>query len=88
MDAYSRPAKTLARVRDHYLDWTQAIRSGARSGSDFSYGGALTQIPLLGTIAIRLAGTKLEWDASQARFANSREANQLVAPEYRKGWKL
>jgi len=39
-------------------------------------------------IAIRMAGTKLQWDATRMRFANSKKANQLLNPPYRTGWKL
>jgi predicted dehydrogenase len=88
MDAYQRPAKTIPRVKDHYQDWLSAIRNGAKAGSDFSYGGPLTEIAMLGVIAIKMAGTKLEWDASNMRFSNNSEANQYVNPPYRSGWSL
>ena len=88
MDAYKRPAKTIPRVREHHWDWLQAIRNGSKSGSDFSYGGPLTEVALLGVIAIKLAGTTLEWDAKAMRFKNSREANEFLNPPYRKGWSL
>jgi hypothetical protein len=49
----------------------------------------LTEIALLGVIAIKMLGTKLEWDAQQARFSNCPEANGLVdSPPYRRGWSL
>ena len=88
MDAYKRPAKTTPRVREHHWDWLEAIRNGSKSGSDFSYGGPLTEVALLGVIAIKLAGTTLEWDAKAMRFKNSREANEFLNPPYRKGWSL
>jgi len=88
MDAYTRPAKTIPRVKEHHWDWLQAIRNGKKAGSDFSYGGPLTEVALLGVIAIKLAGTKLEWDAKAARFKNAREANQFLNPPYRKGHSL
>jgi predicted dehydrogenase len=73
MDAYTRPAKTIPRVKEHHWDWLQAIRNGTKAGSDFSYGGPLTEVALLGVIAIKLA-VKLEWDAKVA-LKDSREAN-------------
>lgn len=88
MDAYKRPAKTLPRVKNHHWDWVQAIRNGAAAGSDFSYGGPLTEIALLGVIAIKVAGAKLEWDAAQMRFTNCTQANQFLDPPYRTGWRL
>jgi predicted dehydrogenase len=87
-DAYKRPAKTIPRVREHHWDWLRAIRNGTKAGSDFAYGGPLTEIAMLGVIAIKLAGTKLQWDARRQRFTNCPEANQFVNPPYRAGWKL
>ena len=88
MDAYKRPEKTLPRVREHHGDWLQAIKNGTKAGSDFSYGGPLTELAMLGVIAIKLAGTKLEWDTQAMRFINSAEANQYINPPYRSGWTL
>ena len=88
MDAYKRPAKTIPRVKEHHLDWLQAIRNGTKAGSDFSYGGPLTELALLGVIAIKMAGTKLDWDGPNMRFTNSLEANQFLNPPYRAGWSL
>ena len=88
MEAYKQPEKTIPRVKDHQQDWLQAIRNGTKAGSDFSYGGPLTEIALLGVIAIKMPGVKLEWDAQKMRFTNSLEANQFINPPYRKGWTL
>jgi hypothetical protein len=43
---------------------------------------------LLGNIAVRFAGQRLEWDAAGLRFSNSPAASELVRTEYRKGWDL
>jgi predicted dehydrogenase len=88
MKAYKQPPKKIPRVRGHHQDWLQAIRKGTKAGSDFAYGGPLTEIAMLGVIAIRLAGQKLEWDAKNMRFTNCPEANQYVNPPYREGWSL
>ena len=88
MKEYKLPEKKLPRVKEHHWDWLQAIRTGAKSGSDFSYGGPLSEIAMLGVIAIKMAGTKLEWDAANLRFPNCSEANQHVNPAYRAGWSL
>ena len=41
---------------------------------------------LLGNIAVRFAGEKLEWNAAKLTFTNSKKATALVSKEYRKGW--
>jgi predicted dehydrogenase len=88
MKAYKLPAQKIPRVRGHHEDWLRAIREGGKAGSDFSYGGPLTEIAMLGVIALKLPGTKLEWDAAAMRFTNNAEANQYVNPPYRAGWTL
>ncbi|HPD13437.1 MAG TPA: Gfo/Idh/MocA family oxidoreductase [Planctomycetota bacterium] len=89
MKAYKLPEKKIPRVPGHHGDWLQAIRQGKKAGSDFAlYGGPLTEIAMLGVIAIKLHGAKLEWDAEKVQFTNSSEANALINPPYRKGWAL
>jgi len=88
MKEYKLPEKKLPRTKGHHQDWLEAIRSGKKAGSDFSYGGPLTELALLGVIAIKLAGTKLQWDAAKTCFPNCPEANQFVKPPYRSGWTL
>jgi predicted dehydrogenase len=90
MKAYKQPEKTLPRVprQDHHGDWLQAIRSGKQAGSNFGYGGPLTEIALVGIIAMKMLGKKLEWDSKNARFTNCDEANPFLNPPLRKGWTL
>ena len=88
MQDYKKPAKTIARVKEHHWDWLEAIRTGRKAGSDFAYGGPLTELALLGVIAIKYPGQKLEWDAKAAKFTNFNDANVHLDPPYRKGWSL
>ena len=82
------PAEKIARVKNHQWDWLEAIRTGRQAGSNFDYGGRLTQVALLGAVAIKYPGTTLRWDDKKARFTNNSEANAFVKPDYRKGWKI
>jgi predicted dehydrogenase len=88
MKEYKPPEKKIPRAKGHHQDWLEAIRNGTKAGSDFSYGGPLTEIAMLGVIAIKMPGTKLEWDAEKMQFTNCPEANQYVNPPYRDGWSL
>jgi predicted dehydrogenase len=82
------PEQKIPRVKGHQWDWLEAIRTGRPAGSNFDYGGRLTQVALIGAIAIRFPGQTLEWDDKAAKFTNNRDANDYVNPPYRKGWKL
>jgi len=88
MKAAKLPEKTIPRAREHHEDWLQAIHEGKKSGSDFSYGGPLTELALVGIIAMKMKGRKLEWDGPAMKFTNCPEANALLDPPYRKGWTL
>jgi predicted dehydrogenase len=91
MDQYSgknAPAEKITRVKNHAWDWIEAIRTGRQAGSHFGYGAPLTQAALLGAIAIRFPGQKLNWDDQAARFTNHEAANAYVHPPYRDGWSL
>jgi predicted dehydrogenase len=86
---YKSPPQTLPRVKGgHMQDWLDAIRSGKPAGSDWSYGGPLSELGLLGVIALRFQDQELKWDGPAMRFTNSDAATKLVTPEYREGWRL
>ncbi len=82
------PPEKIKRVKNHHWDWLDAIKSGRAAGSNFGYGGPLTEAALLGAIAIKFPGEKLQWDAKAAKFTNHSPANAFVAPPYREGWKF
>ena len=89
MKAYTPPPKTLPRVNtSHEGDWIRACKDGDPASSTFDYGGPLTEMALLGMIAIRVKDQRLEWDAKNLRFTNSDEANALLHIDYREGWML
>jgi len=66
----------------HQKEWIQACKAHKPAGSDFSYGGPLTEVALLGVIAMRFKGRKLEWDAAAMKFTNCPEANAFLKPSF------
>jgi hypothetical protein len=58
------------------------------AGSNFDYGGPLTELARLGIIATQMLGQKLKWDSENMRFTNCGEANKYINPPYRQGWTL
>jgi predicted dehydrogenase len=83
-----KPEQVIPRVKNHAWDWLEAIRTGRQAGSNFDFGAPLTQVALLGAIAIRFSGETLHWDDHAARFTNHEEANAYVNPPYRDQWRL
>ena len=88
MKAYKKPDPTLPRSAGHRKEWLLSCKSGVPAGSNFEYGGPLTEIGLLALIAVRLSGETLRWNGSRAEFTNSSLANQLLRETYRPDWTL
>jgi predicted dehydrogenase len=92
MKAYKQPDQTLPRVpggmNGHEQDWVRACKDGKPASSTFDYGGALTEMVLLGVLAMRLKDTPLEWDPEAMKITNNEQANEYIHPPYREGWTL
>ena len=92
MQEYQPPEKTIPRIKEgHEGDWLRACKEGkdaTPASANFDYGGPLTEMVLLGMIAIRMKDQKLYWDSENLRFTNNDHANQLLHINYREGWKL
>ncbi len=78
----------LVEEDDHYLQWTNACKGNGSATSNFDYSGPLTETVLLGTVAVRFAGEKLEWDAKSGKVTNHKKANATLTKNYRKGWEI
>ena len=64
------------------------LKNGKPASSTFDYGGSLTEMVLLGVLAMRFKDTPLEWDPEKMRITNHEPANQYINPTYREGWTL
>jgi hypothetical protein len=83
------PRNTLDSDTDkrHHLEWIAAIKGGPVPYSNFDIAAYLTEIILLGDVAMR-TGQKLVWDGPNMKAKNTAAAEQFVRREFRKGWKL
>jgi predicted dehydrogenase len=87
MKAYKRPPKTIPRIRGHHRNWIDACKGGNPASSNFDYAGPLTEMVLLGNVALR-TGKKIDWDGPNLKATNAPEANKYIKPVFRKGWRL
>lgn len=71
---------------DHYVGWADACRGVGKTTSHFDYAGGLTEAVLLGTVAVRVPGQLLQWDAARLKITNAPAADALLRKPYRKGW--
>jgi predicted dehydrogenase len=70
-----------------HLEWIAGCKGGPLPYSNFNVAAYLTEIILLGCVALRV-GKKLEWDGPNMQALNSPEAAHFVKRNYRKGWSL
>jgi hypothetical protein len=73
--------------RRHHLEWIAGCKGGPAPYSNFDIAAYLTEIILLGCVALR-TGKKLEWDGPNMRALNAPEAARFVKRDYRKGWAI
>lgn len=86
--AVPRPEKTIPRSpKGFHGDFLEACRGGPPASSNFDYSGPLTEIVLLGNLAIRL-GRKIEYDVVAMKAKNCPEADALIRRTPRPGWYL
>ncbi|MGE5359465.1 MAG: Gfo/Idh/MocA family protein [Bacteroidales bacterium] len=89
MAAYKRPPKRIARVQGgHEQAWIDAIKGKIKPVDDFNYAGPFTETVLLGNVAARFPGQKLQWDGPNMKVTNLPDANQYVQHHFREGWSL
>ncbi|MGA1980638.1 MAG: Gfo/Idh/MocA family oxidoreductase [Sedimentisphaerales bacterium] len=92
MREYKLPPKTIPRVENgdagHEQDWIRACKDGIPASANFDYGGPLTEMVLLGVVAMRVKDQRLQWDGENMKFTNNEQANEFVQPPYREGWTL
>jgi predicted dehydrogenase len=81
------PEPLLPPEQTHWQEWIMACKTGGPASSGFEYAAELTDVALIGNIALR-AGRKIDWDPHNRRVTNVEEANQFLAREYRRGWEL
>ena len=74
--------------RNHYHHFVDACLGGEMTESHFVQTGPMTETVLLGTVAIRVPGRVLEWDAARMRIPNAPEAERYLRRTYRKGWEV
>ncbi len=79
--------RPLPRVRNgpfvELFDWIKD--EGPKAGSNFDYASKLTEVVLLGAMAIR-TGQGIEWDSENMIVTNAPEMSELVKEHVREGW--
>jgi hypothetical protein len=69
------------------MNWIDAIRGTQKTTSPFEYSARLTEIMLLGVVALN-AGKKIDYDGANMRITNVPDSDALLKRKYRAGWEL
>jgi hypothetical protein len=81
------PPRKLPRIpnEDHEMNWVGAAKGTTQASSPFEYAAKLTEVMLLGVVALR-AGRKIEYDGAAMRITNVPAANDFLQRAPRTGW--
>jgi len=85
--SYQKPENSIPRSKGHHKDWIDAIKGGAPASSEFQYASRLTEITLLGIVALQ-AKQQCRWDSENMKLAGCENADAFINGTYRKGWEV
>ncbi len=85
---YRPPTTTIPRSPGQHAEWIRACKGGPAAMSNFTdYAGPLTEMVLLGNVAIRV-GKRVVWNSEKLQAVDLPAADRYIRREYRKGWEL
>ncbi len=89
-DKFKGVERPKLRPMNHYHEFINAIRGkpDAALQASFDYAGPLTEMVLLGTVALRFPDQDLKWDAPNLKVTNVDGADRFVRRTYRDGWSV
>jgi hypothetical protein len=87
-EAVQAVPQTIPRSPGHNEEWFRMMRDGTPAYSNFAIASKLTEIILLGCVAMRVGvGKEMKWDGKHMKSPNCPEAAQYLKRQNRQGWK-
>ena len=88
-DACKAVPESIPRSPGHMQEWFRMMKEGTPAYSNFEIAAYLTEIILLGCVALRLGeGVRMDWDGPNMKSTNLPEAERFVRRHNRAGWEL
>jgi hypothetical protein len=88
-DACKNVPESIPRSPGHMQEWFRMMKDGTPAYSNFDIAAYLTEIILLGCVALRLGeGVRMDWDGPNMKSTNLPEAERFVRRQNRAGWEL
>jgi len=79
--------QTIPRSPGHNEEWFRMMRDGTPAYSNFAIASELTEIILLGCVAMRVGvGREMKWDAKHVKSPNCPDPAQYLRRHNRNGW--
>jgi hypothetical protein len=79
--------QTIPRSPGHMEEWFRMMKEGTPAYSNFDIAAYLTEIILLGCVALRIGeGVRMDWDGPNMKSTNLPEAQKFVKRQPRPGW--
>ena len=81
--------ESIPRSPGHMQEWFRMMKHGTPAFSNFEIAAYLTEIILLGCVALRVGeGYRMEWDGPNTKSPNLPQAASFLKRENRKGWEI
>jgi predicted dehydrogenase len=87
-EKFAARGRTTFGPRNHYHHFVDGCIGGELPESHFGQSGPMAEAIILGTVAVRVPGTTLRWDAPGMTILNSPDAQKLLRRSYRRGWEV
>jgi hypothetical protein len=86
-DACKAVPQSIPRSPGHMQEWLRMMKEGTPAYSNFDIAAYLTEIILLGCVALRVGeGVRVEWDGPNMKSTNVADAAKFVRRNNRRGW--
>jgi len=86
-DAVKAVPQSIPRSPGHNEEWFRMMRDGTPAYANFDIAAYLTEIILLGCVAMRVGvGTRMDWNGPKMESPNCPQASQFVKRQNRPGW--
>lgn len=81
--------QSIPRSPGHMQEWFRMMKDGTPAFSNFDIAAYLTEIILLGCVALRVGeGSRMDWDGPNMKSTNLPPAARYVKRDNRKGWEI
>jgi predicted dehydrogenase len=75
---YPKPPQLVERSPGHYNEWIEASKGGKPASANFEYSGPLTEVVMLGNVAIRSGREMLQFDSVNLKIPNKPDAEKYL----------